>query len=229
MGINEMGKEFHRGDIADFVWTYGDKTEKIQNRRNMLSEAMPYKVIILDAVDENDYLVAVCKEQKKKTLLRVKTNVSPLFTNVLTFYKVDSDCLRPCNDIAMQEDGSLIVEKIYYLHNQYIEERIREQAAENEQRKRQEKINRELGEQRKRKRLKKRFKKAMNEQGNTYKEQYEKAVLNNNKEAVREIEKKAGRSLEEKGESRSFRTKNGKVLYSNFNPHPCSGGRFTPK
>ena len=68
MGINEMGKEFHRGDIADFVWTYGDKTEKIQNRRNMLSEAMPYKVIILDAVDENDYLVAVCKEQKKKTL-----------------------------------------------------------------------------------------------------------------------------------------------------------------
>ena len=35
MGINEMGKEFHRGDIADFVWTYGDKAEKIQNRRNI--------------------------------------------------------------------------------------------------------------------------------------------------------------------------------------------------
>ena len=232
-----MGAEFHSGDIVDFLWLDGAKTKEEQNNRNTLNAVQPFKLVVLRAIDENDYLVAVCKARKRRTQLTLKTNTAPLYIRPLSFYQIDSDCLHSCHEITFQENSRWIVDRIYETHNRLVEQRKQEKVVTLKEKKRNKAIiprkrksaNEKNEEQQKRRRLKKRFNRAMNTQENKCIGQYEIAVMNNDKGTMREIVKKAGHFLEEKGDRKGYHTKNGKILYSHFNPHPCSGGRFTPK
>ena len=54
--------------------------------------------------------------------------------------------------------------------------------------------------------------------------QYEIAVMNNDRKRMKELENSGYN-----GEKTKYRTRNGKVIYANFTPHPYGGGSFTPK
>ena len=62
-----------------------------------------------------------------------------------------------------------------------------------------------------------------------YKGPYEIAVINNVTKRMKEIEDIVGYAPGRKGPGSGSSKRNGKVLYTHFNPHPCSGGRFSPK
>ena len=215
-----MGAIFRRGDIVDFDWADDAESRKTQNIRNALQTAKPYKLIILRPIDDKNYLVVVCKAEEKKTQMKIDTDAGPLYVKLLSFYPIDSDCLRHCSDINFKENSIQIVEKIYTSHNSLIE---KNKKARLEKVKATRKIEEE-------KRAKKRQERAaQHELEKRYTGPYEMAVMNNDTKAMREIERIVGYAPGQKGSSRGYSKRNGKVLYSNFNPRPCSGGRFTPK
>lgn len=219
-----MDKVFDRGDIVDFVWEDGAKTRKEQNKRNALRALSPFKLIILRPINDNEYLVVACKADSNKTQMKAETNKGLLYIKVLTFYPIDASCLHSLHQTRFLENKMQIVEQIYASHNELLaqkkqahQERLsakRVAAARKRQIKKQKKTEEKIA------------------QANLEKQYigpYELAVMNNDIQRMREIENIVGYAPGRKGPSKAYSKRNGKVLYSNFNPRPCSGGRFTPK
>ena len=72
---------FQRGTIVDPVWNNDTTTKKTQKARKNLQQTQPYKLIVLRKIDENNYLVAICKKEKKNTQLEIDS----VYTKYISF------------------------------------------------------------------------------------------------------------------------------------------------
>ena len=113
-----------------------------------------------------------------------------------------------------------MVEEIYTLHNALVEKRNEEQ---------REKRRKEREVAQKKKAIKRQERDKQNKLEDQYKGPYEIAVMNNDTKRMKEIEDIVGYAPGRKGPGSGSSKRNGKVLYTHFNPRPCSGGRFSPK
>lgn len=211
---------FYRGDIVELMEAPPVENRKINNIRKTLLSMKPHKLIILRPLNDNLYLVAVCQEISWKTQMVVDTNKKALYVKASGFFSIDGSSLHLCGDLWFKKNKSQVVEDIYILHNELVEKR---------------KIERHKKRQKKRKAAQKKnaIKRQAREKQTKLEEQYkipyEIAVINNDIQRIKEIESivgyAPGRTESESGLSK----RNGKVLYTNFNPRPCNGGRFSPK
>lgn len=215
-----MDREFRRGDLVNFIWQDNADSEKVQNKRNIIQKMNPYKLIILRPIDEDNYLVAVCRKQEYKTQMIVETNEAPLYINTKFFGAIDCSCLTLCNEIFTCESRFKIVEEIYALHNANIQEK---------KQKHLEKIRVQKEVQRKKHAKKKLERAEKRAQEKRYIAPYEFAIINNDLEQKQKIESLVGCAPGQKGSSRGLSKQNRQVLYSNLNPRPFSGGSCTPK
>lgn len=211
---------FYRGDIVDLIEAPLADNKKINNIRKALFCTKPYKLIILRPLDDNLYLVAVCKEASEKTQLDVGTNKEPLHVKLSGFFSIDAYSLRLCSDLWFKKNKSIVVEEIYTLHNALVEKRNEEQ---------REKRRKEREVAQKKKAIKRKERDKQNKLEDQYKGPYEIAVMNNDTKRMKEIEDIVGYAPGRKGPGSGSSKRNGKVLYTHFNPRPCSGGRFSPK
>ena len=211
---------FYRGDIVDLIESAPVDNKKISNIRKTLFSAKPYKLIILRQLDDNLYLVVICKETAGKTQIVVDTNKELLYVKVSSFFSIDACSLRLCSDLWFKRNKSQVVEDIYTLHNELVEKRKAEQ--HEKKRKEREAAQRKMA-------VKKQAKEKQKKLEEQYKGPYEIAVMNNDTKRMKEIENIVGYAPGRKGPGSGSSKRNGKVLYTNFNPRPYSGGRFSPK
>lgn len=211
---------FYRGDIVDLVESSPVDNKKINNIRKTLFSAKPYKLIILRQLDDNLYLVVICKATSGKTQIKVDTNKNPLYVKVSSFFSIDACSLCLCRDLYFKKNKSQVVEEIYSLHNELVEKRKIERR--NKKRKEREVAQRK-------KALKRQEREKQKKLEDQYKGPYEIAVINNDTKRMKEIEDIVGYAPGRKGPGTGSGKRNGNVLYSNFNPRPYSGGRFSPK
>lgn len=210
----------YRGDIVDLIESSPVDNKKINNIRKTLFSAKPYKLIILRQLDDNLYLVVICKETPGKTQMEIDTNKGPLYAKVSSFFSIDASSLQLCGDLWFKRNKSQVVEDIYTLHNELVEKRKTEQ---------REKKWKEREAAQKKKAIKRQEKEKQKKLEDQYKGPYEIAVMNNDTRRMQEIENIVGYAPGRKGPGSGASKRNGKVLYTNFNPRPCSGGRFSPK
>ena len=211
---------FYRGDIVDLIEAPTVENKKVNNVRKALFCAKPYKLIILRPLDDNMYLVAVCKETSEKTQFEIVTNREPLYVKLSGFFSIDACSLRLCSDLWFKKNKGQVVEEIYTLHNELVEKRRVEQ---------QEKRRREREAAQKKNAQKRKERENQKKLEEQYKGPYEIAVMNNDTKRMKEIEDIVGYAPGRKGPGTGSSKRNGKVLYTNFNPRPYSGGRFSPK
>lgn len=211
---------FFRGDVVELIEAPPVDNKKIKNIRKTLFAAKPYKLIVLRQLEDNLYLVVICKETSGKTQLIADTNKNPLYVKVSSFFSIDGDSLRLCGDLWFKRNKSLVVEDIYNLHNTLVEQRKAEQ---------HEKKQKEREAARKKMAVKRQAQEKQKKLEEKYKVPYEIAIMNNDTVKMQEIEKIVGYAPGRKGPGSGGSKRNGKVLYTNFNPHPYSGGSFTPK
>ena len=211
---------FYRGDIVDLIEAPPVDNKKISNIRKTLLSAKPYKLIVLRQLDDDLYLVVVCKETSGKMQTEIETNKNSLYVKALSFFSIDASSLHLCGGLWFKKNKSQVVEDIYTLHNELVEKRKAEQCEK--KRKEREAIQKKNAV----KRQAREKQKKLEEQ---YKGPYEIAVMNNDTKRMKEIESIVGYAPGRKGSGSGSSKRNGKVLYTNFNPHPCSGGRFSPK
>ena len=212
--------QFYRGDIVDLIEAPAADKKKINNIRKTVLSAKPYKLIVLRQLDDGLYLVVICKETSGKTQIMLDTNKRPLYVKVSSFFSIDAGSLRLCGDLWFKKNKSQVVEEIYTLHNEVVEKRRAEQQ---EKRKKEREAAQKKNAQKRQERNKQ---KKLEDQ---YKGPYEIAVINNDTKRMKEIEDIVGYAPGRKGPGSGSSKRNGKVLYTHFNPHPCSGGRFSPK
>lgn len=218
--MTDWQQRFYRGDIVDLMPSTTEVNKKLQNMRQALYTAKAHKLIVLRPLDENMYLVVVCKETEGKTQMVLETNKDPLYVKVMAFFPIDAASLRLCNGLYLKKNKSQVVEEIYTMHNELLEQRRKAGI---------EKIRKQRIKEQQKKAAARKAKAAQKQLENQYKQPYEIAVINNDTKRMKEIEEIVGYAPGRQGPSPSSGKRNGKVLYSNFNPRPCSGGRFTPK
>ena len=211
---------FFRGDIVDLIEAPPVDNKKIKNIRKTLLSANPYKLIVLRQLYDNLYLVVVCKETPGKTQLAADTNRETLYVKTSSFFSIDANSLQLCGDLWFKRNKCQVVEDIYLLHNEWVEKRKAEQYEK--KRKDREAAQKKMAVKRKAREKQKQ----LEEQ---YKGPYEIAIMNNDTVKMQEIEKIVGYAPGRKGPGSGCGKRNGKVLYTNFNPYPYSGGSFTPK
>lgn len=211
---------FYRGDIVELIEAPVVDNKKIINIRKALLCAKPYKLIILRPMDDNMYLVAVCKETSEKTQLEISTNKEPLYVKLSGFFSIDACSLCLCSGLWFKKNKGQVVEEIYTLHNELVEKRRAEQ---------QEKRRKEREAAQKKNSQKRQERDKQKKLEDQYKGPYEIAVMNNDTKRMKEIEDIVGYAPGRKGPGSGSSKRNGKVLYTHFNPRPCSGGRFSPK
>lgn len=211
---------FYRGDIVELIEAPPVENKKINNIRKILLSMKPHKLIILRSLDDNLYLVAVCQETSGKTQMEVDTNQNTLYVKASSFFSIDASSLRFCGDLWFKKNKSQVVEDIYTLHNELVEKRKVEQ---------HEKRRKEREAAQKKNAIKRQAREKQKKLEEQYKGPYEIAVMNNDTKRMKEIESIVGYAPGRKGPGSGSSKRNGKVLYTNFNPRPCSGGRFSPK
>lgn len=211
---------FYRGDIVDLIEAPAVENKKVNNIRKTLLSAKPYKLIILRQLDDSLYLVVICKETSGKTQIELETNRDPLYVKVSSFFSIDISSLRLCGDLWFKKNKSQVVEEIYTLHNELVEKRKVEQ--QEKRRKEREAAQKKNAQKRKERNKQKKLE-------DQHKGPYEIAVMNNDTKKMKEIEDIVGYAPGRKGPGSGSSKRNGKVLYTHFNPRPCSGGRFSPK
>lgn len=211
---------FYRGDIVELMEAPPVDSRKIDNIRKTLLSMKPHKLIILRPLEDDLYLVAVCQELSEKTQMVVDTNKKALYVKASGFFSIDGSSLRLCSDLWFKKNKSQVVEDIYTRHNELVEKRIVVR--------RRKRLKKMRAVQQK-KAIKRQAREKQKKLEELYKTPYEIAVINNDIQRMKEIESivgyAPGRTESESGLSK----RNGKVLYTNFNPRPCSGGRFSPK
>lgn len=233
---------FHCGDIVDFILPGTKLKSKAQRKRNALHSITPYKLIVLRPLENTDYLVAICENTARKTQLIVKTDSEPLYVKTTDLYIIDEECLHPCSSISPFENPAEVVSKICTLHNEYTEavkkKKLYEKRKMKNEQERQRKIDKKHQKKHKKDKLgtmspaerqlfkqEKKIRKLRQKQHQeVLSNQYEIAVMNNDHKRMKELENSGYN-----GTKARYRTRNGKVLYTNFNPHPSAGGSFTPK
>ena len=211
---------FYRGDIAELIEAPPIDDKKINNIRKTLLSAKPYKLIILRQLNDNLYLVVACKETAGKTQLGFDTNKNTLYVKVSSFFSIDASSLRLCGDLWFKRNKSQVVEDIYTLHNELVEKRKVKQ---------REKRCKECEAAQMKTAIKRQAREKQKKLEDQYKGPYEIAVMNNDTKRMKEIESIVGYAPGRKGPGIGGSKRNGKVLYTNFNPHPYSGGSFSPK
>lgn len=211
---------FYRGDIVELIEAPPVDNKKINNIRKALHSMKPHNLIILRPLDDNLYLVAVCQEASGKTQMVVDTNKKSLHVKASSFFSIDASSLRLCGDLWFKKNKSQVVEDIYTLHNELVEKRKIEQ---------QEKRRKEREATQKKNAIKRQAREKQKKLEDQYKGPYEIAVMNNDTKRMKEIEDIVGYAPGRKGPGSGSSKRNGKVLYTHFNPRPCSGGRFSPK
>ncbi len=212
---NDKKEVFHRGELVEL---------SKDNISKELRSANPYKLIILRPIEDEKYLVALCYALPKKGRIMIETSDGPLYVRVRTFYNAHFTNLRHC---MIQTDGYSrdVVEKNYREHEKYLVK----------QRKRRIKRQAKKADVHVQKQLEK--KKVNRRAQSDFGTEYEIAVINNDTKRMREIKETVGYDPRFNGSNRKYSTgpsrgsgkRNGRVLYSNFNPRPSSGGCFTPK
>lgn len=211
---------FHRGDIVDLINAPPVNDKKINNIRKVLLSTKPHKLIILRQLDDNLYLVVICKESSGKTQLEVNTNKKSLHIKVTSFFPIDAPSLRLCSDMWFKKDKRQVVEDIYLLHNELVEKKKNE---------RQEKRKKKREAAQKKATAKRQAREQQKKLEEKYKHPYEIAVMNNDNKRMKEIEDIVGYAPGRKGPGSSSNNRNGKVMSTSFNPRPYSGGKFSPK
>ena len=211
---------FYRGDIVDLIEAPPVDNKKINNIRNTLLSAKPYKLIVLRQLDDKLYLVVVCKETSGKTQTEIDTNENTLYVKVSSFFSIDASSLRLCGNLRFKKNKSQVVEDIYTLHNELVEKHKAEQ---------REKKHKERKAAQQKNTIKRQERERQKKLEDQYKGPYEIAVMNNDTKRMKEIENIVGYAPDRKGPGSGSSKRNGKVVYTNFNPRPCSGGRFSPK
>lgn len=216
--------QFRRGDIVELNAYDGEDSTIIKQRRAILSMS-PDRLAIVRIIDENTVLVALCKLDPRKATNTFKTNVGDIHIHTKCFYAVDLHLISSCGVYLLNSYET--VNKIYDLHNQWIEDSKKRREAEKAlKRKRQEEIRRKnamLKEIRCREKEKKR------EAEMQYAKAYEIAIINNDKKEMNRIEKILGHPPCQSSKGYASPSHKGKVSNKSFNPKPLSGGRFSPK
>ena len=218
--MTEFQQKFFRGDIVELVPSTAVVSKKLQNIRQTLYSAKAYKLIVLRQLEDSMYLVVVCKKTPGKTQITFETNQEPLYVKAMGFFPIDASSLQLCSDVYFKKKRSQVVEEIYNVHNELVAQRRNEAIEKIRQQREKERLQKEAVRQ---------AKTAQRQLENRYKRSYEIAVINNDTQRMKEIEKIVGYAPGQQGPGPGSGKRNGKVLYSNFNPRPCSGGRFTPK
>lgn len=223
-----------RGDIVDFVIRPQVENNDIQVMRNKLAKETPYKLIILRELDTDLFLVAICKAGPICNALSFETNKGALFVKTLPFFSIDRDSLVKCKEIRFRNFEHNVVAKIYDDHYVQIEKCKKRSAEAEEKRKHRLALRKEnrarKREQARQKSIRKRERKrnAALERRKLemmYENEYELAIISNNKKRMKEIESIVGYAP-------NYRDKNParkKSSCSISNPRPFQGGRFSPK
>ena len=206
-------KHFLPGDIINLISINPSLPKEKQKKRIAVSQRNPHKLIVIERIDSEHYLVAIGKRKESKTQLKVNTNRGPMYVITSSFYPIDVHSISGCNNIHFLNSKEEIVESIIKSHSSFILAEKKKQLIEKRKLKAAKK-HKKIVDRATQKKLEK-----------NYSLKYEIAVMNNDKKKMRDIESIAGSALY----SGRYKTRNGKVLYSSFNPHPSSGGMFTPK
>lgn len=79
------------GDIVNLKSTPPTRKEKITKNWSDIHRWKPFKLLILDRIDKSSFRVAVCREKKKNTQLRIKTHSGYLYVVLSKFLIIDKD------------------------------------------------------------------------------------------------------------------------------------------
>ena len=216
-------KRFFRGDIVELEALAPTEDVKINKIRGALQQTNPYKLVVLRYIDDDLYLVAVCKETPEKTQFTIETSQGLLYIKVRAFYSIDGLGMRLCSNWYFKINKSQVVDEIYELHNAL---KAKKRIAKTEKAKKKQKTAQARNQRKREQRRKEREELIALEK--EYKAKYEIATINNDIKLKKEIEGILGYIPNCRGFGTSGKRKN-KSMYSNFNPRPSSGGRFTPK
>lgn len=216
--------QIRKGDIVG-INSYDGKDSTIAKQCRAISNMSPDRLAVMRIVDENTVLVALCKLEPQKTTNTFKTNVGEIYIHTKCFYAVDLHLISPCEEYLL--DSYNAVSKIYDLHNQWVDDRKKRREVKKAlKRRRQEEIKRKNATK---KELRNREKRKKGELEISYSKAYEIAIMNNDKETMRQIEKIVGHPPSQSSKGYASPSQKGKASNKLFNPKPLSGGRFSPK
>ncbi len=214
--------EFRRGDIMELNIEDGEGST---NQYKSLVNLRPDRVTIIRRIDADKILVAMCKWMPGRHTTVFSTNVGDIYVYAKSFYAVDQAHLKYCGEYLLNSHE--VVDTIYKIHNQWIE---------CARRKREDKIAIRYQQQERTKqknavrmRIRRAERKKQHELELRYKEAYDFAIINNNKEEMKKIQDIVGHPPCQSSKGYASASGRGKMSNKHFNPKPLSGGRFSPK
>lgn len=95
---------FYIGDVVDIIPDLPREAKEIEQRRKCIRGKGPYKLLILQQIDNTNYLVAICKKKRKNTQMCIKTTSGCLYIILSEFLFIDKNALMLSSD--NQLDGN---------------------------------------------------------------------------------------------------------------------------
>ena len=106
-----------RGWILELMEYVGDDKKK-QARYKTIEECQPHRMILLRELNDEQFLVAICKETRKANYIKLLTATNKyLYVNIRNFQAVDRSFCRVSMDVFTNPNH--VVSEIYRLHNSW--------------------------------------------------------------------------------------------------------------
>lgn len=109
-----------RGCLLELEEYVGDDKKK-QERYKIIEKSRPHRMVLLRELNDEQYLVAMCKQTNKSKYVRFPTTINEnVYVNIKSFQSIDRSFCKVSRDVF--PNPNFVVNEIYKLHNSWLVE-----------------------------------------------------------------------------------------------------------